>query len=68
MCNILFFWVTSPNTGGFAVTVYMTHLGSWGADVFHALDAADAAVGDFSAGQADVVPVTPLTIEPAARA
>lgn len=52
----------------FAVTVYMTHLGSWGNDVFHALDAADAAVGDFSAGQADVVPVTPLTIEPAAGA
>lgn len=50
------------------VTVYRTYLGSWGADVFHALDAADAAVGDFSTGQADVVPVTPLTIKPAAGA
>lgn len=43
-----------------------TRLGSGGADILHALDAADAAVGDFSAGQADVVPVTPLTVEPAA--
>lgn len=48
--------------------VYSTCLGWWGADVLHALNAADAAVGDFSAGQADVVPVTPLTIKPAAGA
>lgn len=59
---------TNKQTNYTAVTVCGTCLGSWGADVFHALDAADAAVWDFGAGQADVVPVAPLTIKPAAGA
>ena len=50
------------------MSVCGTCLGSGGADVLHALDAADAAVGDFGTCQADVVPVTPLSIEPVARA
>lgn len=48
--------------------LHRTCLGSWRADVFHALDAADAAVGNFSTGHSYVVPETPLSIKPAARA
>lgn len=51
-----------------AVTVRGTCLCSRAADVLHALDAADAAVGNFGAGQTYVVPETPLTVKPAARA
>lgn len=60
------FW---PCRKGFSVmALHRTCLGSWRADVFHALDAADAAVGNFSTGHSYVVPETPLSIKPAARA
>ena len=38
------------------------YLGSRAADVFHAFDAVDAGMGDFTAGQPDVVPETPSTL------
>lgn len=50
------------------VAIRRTCLGSWRADVLHALDAADAAVGNFRTGHSYVVPETPLSIKPAARA